>query len=116
MAIESDVRSPAHSVEDLVLRCQRGEREAQSEFYLRYKDQVVRTVFRVLGPSADLEDAVQDVFIEVFRSISKFRGQAKITTWLYRVCVNVGLQKIRRNKRRPEGYAQLAGIFAAETE
>lgn len=47
---------------------------------------------------------MQDVFIEVFRSIGNFRGEAKITTWLYRVCCNVALQKLRRARRRPEGY------------
>ncbi len=92
---------------ELVLRCQRGERDAQAEFYSTYREDVLRTLYRVLGPDADLEDALQDVFIEVYRSIPNFRGQAKITTWLYRVCVNVGLQKIRRNKRRPEGYSTL---------
>ncbi|MCK5799334.1 MAG: sigma-70 family RNA polymerase sigma factor, partial [Deltaproteobacteria bacterium] len=61
-------------------------------------------LYRVLGPGADLEDAMQDVFIEIYRSIPNFRGQAKITTWIYRLCVNVGLQRIRKNKRRPESY------------
>jgi RNA polymerase sigma-70 factor (ECF subfamily) len=85
--------------------CQRGERTAQSDFYRKYRTEVARTVQKVLGPDADLEDVVQDVFMEVFRSIDKFKGEAKITTWLYRVCVNVALQKIRRQQRRPEGHA-----------
>jgi RNA polymerase sigma-70 factor (ECF subfamily) len=63
---------------------------------------VARIVYKVLGPDADLEDVVQDVFIEVFRSIDRFKGQAKITTWLYRVSVNVAYQRLRRRKRRPE--------------
>jgi RNA polymerase sigma-70 factor, ECF subfamily len=92
------------SSHDLVARCQQGEQDALSEFYATYRQDVTRTLFRVLGPGADLEDAVQDVFVEVFRSIDRFKGQSKITTWLYRVSVNVGLQKIRRYKRRPEGY------------
>ena len=89
---------------ELVLRCQQGERDAQAEFYRRYREDVARTLHRVLGPSADIEDALQDVFIEVFRSIERFRGRSKVTTWLYRVCVNVALQQLRRIKRRPEGY------------
>ena len=92
------------STDKLIALCQSGEREAQSTFYQKYRHEVVRTVYKVLGPDVDLEDVVQDVFIEVFRSIDKFRGQAKITTWLYRVCVNIALQKIRQKKRRPEGH------------
>ena len=90
---------------ELVALCQRDNRDAQSKFYIRYRADVTRTLYRILGPDADLEDALQDVFVEVFRSIGRFKGNAKITTWLYRVAVNVALQKLRRRKRRPEGYA-----------
>lgn len=96
---------PLSETGELVLRCQEGERDAQADFYRRYRDDVLRTLYRVLGPDGEVEDALQDVFIEVFRSLPKFRGQSKITTWLYRVCVNVGLQRIRRRRRRPEGYS-----------
>jgi RNA polymerase sigma-70 factor, ECF subfamily len=93
------------ATEKLVALCQKGERPAQSEFYCKYRAEVARTVHKVLGPSADLEDVVQDVFVEVFRCIDRYKGEAKITTWLYRVCVNVALQRIRRQQRRPEGHA-----------
>ncbi len=95
----------ASATGELIVLCQQGERSAQADFYRRYRQEVARTVHKVLGPDADLEDVVQDVFVEVFRSIEKFKGEAKITTWLYRVCVNVALQKIRRQQRRPEGHA-----------
>lgn len=98
------VTRPATTTKELVVRCQKMEQSAQAEFYRKYRQEVARTVYKVLGPDADLEDVVQDVFIEVFRSIEKFKGEAKITTWLYRVCVNVSLQKVRRLKRRPEGH------------
>lgn len=97
-------REPARTAE-LVLGCQKGERSSQAEFYRKYRDEVSRIAYKVLGPDADLEDVVQDVFVEVFRSIERFQGNAKITTWLYRVCVNVALQRVRRRKRRPEGHA-----------
>lgn len=102
-----ELKSPLTETAELVLRCQEGERDAQADFYRRYRDDVLRTLYRVLGPDGEVEDALQDVFIEVFRSLPSFRGQSKITTWLYRVCVNVGLQRIRRRKRRPEGYSTI---------
>jgi len=96
-------RQPAKTAE-IVLGCQKGERSAQAEFYRKYRDEVSRIAYKVLGPDADLEDVVQDVFVEAFRSIERFQGNAKVTTWLYRVCVNVALQRVRKRKRRPEGH------------
>ena len=88
---------------DLVARCQRGEKEALGELYRQYRAEVARNLHRMLGPGrGDLEDVLQEVFIEVFRSIARFRGDAKITTWLYRLCVNVALQRLRKRKRRAE--------------
>lgn len=87
---------------ELILGCQRHERVAQAAFYQAYKEEVLRTLYRVLGPDTELEDVLQDVFVEAFRSIDRFRGDAKITTWLYRVAVNVALQRLRKRSRRPQ--------------
>ncbi len=96
------VPGPAASP-DLIARCQKGEKEALGELYRHYRAEVARNLHRMLGPGrGDLEDVLQEVFIEVFRSIGRFRGDAKLTTWLYRVCVNVALQRLRKRKRRAE--------------
>jgi RNA polymerase sigma-70 factor (ECF subfamily) len=91
---------------ELIVRCKLHERSAQTEFYERYRNEVARTVYKVLGPDAEIEDVIQDVFIEVFRSIDKFKGRSKVTTWLYRVSVNVALQRLRKRKRGPELFPQ----------
>ena len=91
------------ALDALVERCRRGEREALAEFYRAYRNDVARNLYRVLGPHRDdVEDVVQEVFIEVFRSISRFRGDSRISTWLYRVCVNVALQRLRKRRRLAE--------------
>ena len=95
-------RKPASPTSEMVFLCQKGERNAQAEFYEKYKGDVARTVFKVFGPDPDLEDVIQDVFIEAFRSIEKFKGKAKVSTWLYRVAFNVALQRLRKRKRRRE--------------
>jgi RNA polymerase sigma-70 factor (ECF subfamily) len=93
----------AAEVPQLLERCRRGERDAFGEFYRMYRADVTRNLQRVLGPGRiDLEDVLQDVFIEAFRSIGRFRGDSKLSTWLYRVCVNVALQRLRKRKRLAE--------------
>jgi RNA polymerase sigma-70 factor (ECF subfamily) len=102
---------------DLVARCQKGEKEALGDFYRLYRGEVARNLHRMLGPGrGDLEDVLQEVFIEVFRSIARFRGDARITTWLYRICVNVALQRLRKRKRRAEVSSDELGERAPDIE
>ena len=87
----------------LVERCRAGDKNALGDFYRAYRNDVARNLNRVLGPGrGDVDDVLQEVFIEVFRSIQRFRGDAKISTWLYRVCVNVALQRLRKRRRLAE--------------
>ena len=55
---------------------------------------------RILGNAADAEDAVQEAFISAYRNFDRFRGDARVTTWLYRIVVNACLMKLRKEKRR----------------
>jgi len=87
--------------EELVRRCREGDRAAFIELFRRHRDDVVRLVHRMLGPSADLEDMVQEVFLQVHRSVGAFRGSARFSTWLYRVTVNVVLMHRRSARSRP---------------
>lgn len=87
----------------LVERCRTGDKEALGLFYRQHRNAVARILTRVLGPGrGDVEDVLQETFIEVFRSISRFRGDAKVSTWLYRICVNVALQRLRKRRRLAE--------------
>ncbi len=91
-----------------------------------YRQMVVGTCFGILHNIDDAEDVAQEVFIEVFRSVKKFRGDSKLTTWLYRIAVNRSLNFIRDNKRyrRSRPVDDLAGegkdisqrFISAETE
>ncbi len=97
------IEGQAPEVTALVERCRRGDKEALGEFYRAYRHDVARNLHRVLGPGrGDLDDVLQEVFIEVFRSIGRFRGDSKVSTWLYRVCVNVALQRLRKRRRLNE--------------
>ena len=86
---------------ELIARCQAGDRAAFRELFRRHRADVLRLVYRMLGPRADVEDVIQEVFLQVHRSLPDFRGEAKFTTWLHRVTVNVVLMARRAAKSRP---------------
>ncbi|HVK78128.1 MAG TPA: sigma-70 family RNA polymerase sigma factor [Kofleriaceae bacterium] len=86
---------------ELIRRCKAGERAAQDELYHRFRRPVAANLYRVLGDRGELEDLVQEVFVIAFRGLATFRHEARLTTWLYRICVNVALGRIRARTRRP---------------
>jgi RNA polymerase sigma-70 factor (ECF subfamily) len=57
---------------------------------------------RLLSSEEDARDAVQEAFLNAFRNIDRFEGQALLSTWLHRIIVNVSLMKLRSRKRKPE--------------
>jgi RNA polymerase sigma-70 factor, ECF subfamily len=95
---------PADEAE-LIARCRAHDRAAEDELFNRFRRQVAANLYRVLGDRSDLEDLVQEVFVIAFRGLSRFRGEARLSTWLYRICVNVALGRIRTRKRRPAAYS-----------
>lgn len=87
--------------DEMVARCQKGDGAAFRQLFARHRAEVARLVFRMIGPRADLEDIIQEVFLQVHRSLRDFRGQSKFTTWLHRVTVNVVLMHKRAARSRP---------------
>lgn len=87
--------------DDAVQRCREGDRSAFALLFRRHRTDVVRLIHRMLGPGADIEDLVQEVFLQVHRSIGAFRGTSRFSTWLYRVTVNVVLMHRRALRSRP---------------
>ena len=71
-----------------------------STLYNDYKRKVYGTVLKVVGPTSEVDDIVQIVFMEIHRSLPKYRGGSLLSTWIYRVTVNVALQHIRKQKRK----------------
>lgn len=86
---------------ELVRRCRGGDERAFERLFVRHRGAVTGLVYRMLGPSPELEDLVQDVFIQVLRSLGSFRDEARFSTWLYRVALNVVLMHRRASGRRP---------------
>lgn len=88
-------------IDPLIERAQAGDERAFQEVFKRHRADVTRLAFRLLGPGADLEDVVQDTFVHVFRSIRSFKGEAKFSTWLYRLTTNVVRMHLRAKRSRP---------------
>jgi RNA polymerase sigma-70 factor (ECF subfamily) len=79
-----------------------GDPQAFRSLFVRHRAEVARLVYRMAGSGADVEDLVQEVFLQVHRSLKDFRGQARFTTWLHRVTVNVVLMHRRAARSRPQ--------------
>lgn len=85
----------------LVERALAGEEAAFRQLFVRHRDDAARIIYRMLGPSPEVEDVVQEVFLHVYRSLGSFRGDARFSTWLYRLTVNVTRMHLRRKRSRP---------------
>ncbi|MBL9037718.1 MAG: RNA polymerase sigma factor [Archangium sp.] len=100
----------------LALRARAGEALALTQLYERTRDQAWRVLYRVVGPSADLEDLLQESYVHLMKALKGYRGDSKVTTFVHRVCVNVGLMYVRSRRRRPETLtADLPDGVAPET-
>jgi RNA polymerase sigma-70 factor (ECF subfamily) len=86
---------------DVLARAAKGDTAAFRALYQRHRGDVSRLVYRMLNGSADVDDVVQEVFVQVFRSLKDFRGQSKFSTWVHRVAVNVVLMHRRAARSRP---------------
>src|SRR5688572_15386744 len=89
--------------EQLVERLKRRDEAAFNELVTLYKARIFRLVLRMLGDRAEAEDLAQEVFITVFKSIDGFRGDSKLSTWLYRVATNHCKNRIKYLDRRARG-------------
>ena len=86
----------------LLERLRRGDDDAFEELVRAYGGRMLAVARRFLPGEEDARDAVQDAFLSAFRSIGRFEGQARLSTWLHRIVVNTALMKLRTRRRKPE--------------
>lgn len=84
---------------ELITATLNGDKMAFGEIVTRYQKMVARTVKGMLGDSVFSEDIGQEVFIKLYHSLSEFRGEAKLSTYLQKIAVNLTLNEIKRRKR-----------------
>ena len=90
----------AQSLADTVLvdRCLEGEQAAARELFRSQQGRVHATLYRVLGRTRDMDDLLQETFIQVFRSLRGFRGEARLSTWIDRIAVRVAYRYLTRRR------------------
>ncbi|MBV7270544.1 RNA polymerase sigma factor [Winogradskyella luteola] len=76
-----------------------GDTRAYAQLVDRYKDLVYTLALRMLKHKEEAEEVAQDTFIKVFKSLHKFKGDSKFSTWIYRVAYNTCLDNIKKNKK-----------------
>jgi RNA polymerase sigma-70 factor (ECF subfamily) len=87
--------------DDATLEClRRGDPRAFDTLYRAYRPRVVAIVRRVLRDPMEAEDVAQEIFLSVLKSVQRFDGRARISTWLYRVALNRALNRLRDLVRR----------------
>jgi RNA polymerase sigma-70 factor (ECF subfamily) len=84
---------------DVIEACQRGSRDAQERVYAWGHRRVYALIVRMVGRQ-DAADVTQQAFIQLFRRINTFKGQASFGTWLWRLAANEALQHLRRERQR----------------
>ena len=87
-----------------------------ADVYSGTKDQVWRLASRYVFSREDREDLFQEIFVNIHRSLPRFRGEASINTWVYRIAVNTSLNHIKKQKRHALVKKILSGLKLIEEE
>jgi RNA polymerase sigma-70 factor (ECF subfamily) len=91
----------ASTDEELVARTVAGDNDSFNQLILRWERPIYALAYRVIGRDEDARDVCQETFLRAFRALPGFKGQAKFSSWLYRITLNLCRDWIRRQRRTP---------------
>jgi RNA polymerase sigma-70 factor (ECF subfamily) len=95
-----DDAEPGVSDEELVARARRDEPRAVEQIYGRHAAAVFRRLTRLVGPDPEREDLMQEVFVDLFRQLPRYRGGSSLRTYLFRIASNKACDHLRQRRRR----------------
>lgn len=101
-AIATHASAPALSDAELAHRIGAGDEAALCQLMRRYNQTLFRVARSILKDDSEAEDVVQETYIQAYRAIGSFRGDARLSTWLTRIAVNEALGRARKRRRRAE--------------
>ena len=110
--VRAEAERPVASDLDLLRATADGDSGAFEQLVRRHQDRVIAVCQRLLGDREEARDAAQDVFLKIYRKAGRFRPDAKVSTWLYRIAVNHCLNRLRR--RKVVRFLSLGGRSSAE--
>jgi len=97
-------KTPRHDEGAFIARLKAGDADAYEELVKLHSRRLIALARQILGDEDLARDAVQDAFINAFRAIDRFNGDARLSSWLHRIVVNAALAKLRVKRRRPESF------------
>ena len=103
------------SEEAFILQLQQGVEQAFNTVVQLYQDMVYNTVLSIVQNEADAEDLTQEVFVQVHQSVGQFKGEAKLSTWLYRITITKALDHEKKKKRKKR-FAVVLQLFGEHGE
>jgi RNA polymerase sigma-70 factor (ECF subfamily) len=94
--------TPVDDEATLIAQLRAGEEAAFEQVVRLYGGRLLAVARRIVGSDEDARDVVQDAFLNAFKSLDRFEGNAKLSTWLHRIAVNAALMRLRTRRRKPE--------------
>jgi RNA polymerase sigma-70 factor (ECF subfamily) len=88
----------------LIAAARGGDHAAYTALYQLYADRVYARLTQLVGPSSDREDLLQQVFLELYRALPRFRAESSIGSFIHGIAVHVALDHLRRRGRRPQHF------------
>lgn len=101
--------------QELILKLQQGDEQAFKLIVETWQNMVYNTALSIVQNPQDAEDITQESFVQVYQSVNNFRGEAKFSTWLYRIVVTKSLDHERKKKRKKR-FAVLQSLFGEKEE
>ncbi len=99
---------------ELIEQLQQGDEKAFTKLVDKWQNMVYNTVLGIVQHTDDADDITQEVFIQVYKSISSFKGDSKFSTWLYRITLSKALDHEKKKKRKKRfGFVQ--DLFSTDT-
>ena len=86
----------------LLARLQAGDERAVADLATEYGSKIYQLAFRYLRNKEDAEEVTQDVLFKVYRKIDAFRGDAALSSWIYRITFNAAMSRLRTGRQRPQ--------------
>ena len=101
--------------EDLITELRNGNQSAFTRLVEEWQDMVFNTALGIVQNPEDADDITQEVFVQVYQSVSSFKGESKLSTWIYRITISKSLDHVKKKKRKKR-FAFVQSLFGNKEE